>query len=109
MKETRNMMLFRTFLASRGAVASLEQQGLPFGLAAASSSLLFSTKTAPDYSLAMKKADEISSNIIEAPKGEIGAYAGVPPETFKRAVSPPPLLGRKKAACGPSGPDYHGL
>lgn len=83
-------MLLRTFLASRGAMASLEQQGLPLSLVAASSSLLFSTKTAPDYSLAMKKADEISSNVVEAPKGEIGAYAGVPPETFKRAVSRPP-------------------
>ena len=46
----------------------------------------FSTKVS-DYSLAMKKANELSSNTEEASKGEVGRCAGNPMDTYKRPVS----------------------
>ncbi len=48
----------------------------------------FATQPLKDYSLALKKAAEISSVDVEGPlPKEVGMLAGVPMETFKRPVS----------------------
>ena len=48
----------------------------------------FATKAVSDYSLTMAKANELSSNTLEVPKGEVGKCAGNPSETYSRPVSP---------------------
>lgn len=57
-------------------------------LALAGSSCSFATVTQvpQDYALAMKKADELTSNTVKPQDKEVGLCAGVPLETFKRPV-----------------------